>query len=324
LASSTRCSALSADVELHLLQVAGAGLHDAPAGRGAAVNATSRCRRVAMYWPATTPSRARCYHAIRMPASLISSAIFSDVSGVISDAPHDAVAGRQRGPIFQLVNISGKFPARPARRRRPARATGSFQEAGFHGTTSPWNCRHAAEVAEDAAVRGTSSCASRAAGGRCPATRAGEFFGVRFDQVAGATGCARGPAAAMRLQRGERARCRGDGLVDVGAARHRHLRDHRVVVRVQRRERLADSARRTGPVDEELVPDGERKPAAAAMSRGSCGFSASELTGTSGLSPFSILVDQVRRRSPRRSIEPLRAVALVAAVAGIAAIHRPS
>ena len=105
-------------------------------------------------------------------------------------------------------------------------------------------------------MRGTSSVArvaQRVAGVERFEPR--QLFGVGLDQVGqlqqDAAAVGGGHAAPGR----ERTRRGGDRTVDVLAPGHRHLGDGRVVVRVQRRQRLARCGVDEAAVDEELVAD---------------------------------------------------------------------
>lgn len=99
-------------VQLDLLQVAGARLHDAAPGRGAAGEGDLGDLRVfGQVLAATLPRPGTMLTTPSgMPASLISSAIFSE-QGVISAGfiTTTQLPAASAGAIFHAVNISGKF-----------------------------------------------------------------------------------------------------------------------------------------------------------------------------------------------------------------------
>ena len=194
-----------------------------------------------------------------MPASAISSAIFSDVSGVISAGFITMrVARRQRGrhlpagehqrevPRHDLADHAHRLAQRVVEEARLDRNRLALELVG-----------HAAEVA--VARRGArhverARVAQRVAGVERLEPR--QLFGIRLDQIGELEQDA---AAVGRCQATPR---REELLVAASTARstsaragHRDLGDRRVVVRVERGQRLAAQRIDETAVDEQLVAD---------------------------------------------------------------------
>ena len=223
-----------------------------------AIFAMSGCS--AMYWPTTWPSPGTMLTTPSgMPASAISSTILQRAERRdLRRLHHDAVAGRERGRHLPAREHQREVPRHHLADDADRLAQRVVEEAGLDRNGLALELvGHAAEVAEArrrARHVELARIAHRMAGVQRFEPR--EFLGVGLDQVRepeqDAPAVGRRHAAPGR----EGALRRGHGLVDVGLAGQRHVGDGRVVVRVQRGQRLARFGIDEAPVDEELVPDG--------------------------------------------------------------------
>ena len=229
--SNTMFGALAAELELHLLQVAGARLHDAAAGGGAAGEGDLRDLRMLgdAPGPRPQPSPGRMLTTPSgMPASAISSAMLQrGERRDLGRLHHDAVAGGERRrhlparehqrevPRHDLADDADRLAQRVVQEARLDRDRLALELVG-----------HAAEVAV-AGGRARHVERARVAQRMAGVERfeARQLVGVGLDEVGeleqDAAAVGRRHAAPGR----EGALRRSDGAVDVLAAGHRHVGD---------------------------------------------------------------------------------------------------